>query len=357
MAFRESLKWSLRSNAVQDGSEACEALVNGLSFSELEAVREALCYELPRFEQRKRLAATGVLNALPYPVYRFITNTLKRRRREKNSCIGAVEAGASHPFESLLRSLYGNTLQIIEGGTVVVCLTHDIDTADCLDYLPVVLKQEANEGIFSCINVLTDGPYRFDRERFREAEEEGFEIGLHGDSHDMAIGFRPEMRIRTRIQRAREAIGLDVKGYRAPALGVSSRLLAILDELGFQYDSSVKSNIYYPEGTGPGAPYLYPDTGLWELPLSLQDDSIFRDQLLSEDEGVILVEKVIQRALDSGRRLLVFNTHPIVLKSVPGFYPRFLNLLRSHPRLSICLPGQLVRELAAKKKKMRADGR
>lgn len=108
-----------------------------------------------------------------------------------------------------------------------------------------------------------------------EIDARGHEIACHGLHHEFAIHpdtkeprFTPE-EYRNRLARARdlleEASGQDVTGFRAPAAYVSGWMLDVLEDLGFEYDSSVARNSLYDktadslDGVGT-APYV-PERG------------------------------------------------------------------------------------------------
>ena len=70
----------------------------------------------------------------------------------------------------------------------------------------------------------------------------GHEVACHGYGHDMTINLSDE-ELKTDISRAKsvlEDITKDkIKGYRAPNFSVNDRLINVLLELGFIYDSSL----------------------------------------------------------------------------------------------------------------------
>ena len=76
----------------------------------------------------------------------------------------------------------------------------------------------------------------------RMIHHEGHEVACHGYGHDMTINLSDE-ELRIDISRAKsvlEDITKDkIKGYRAPNFSVNDRLINVLLELGFIYDSSL----------------------------------------------------------------------------------------------------------------------
>lgn len=76
-----------------------------------------------------------------------------------------------------------------------------------------------------------------------EAAAAGHELGSHSFGHDYALRRRSRAEIRADIVRAHEALrvltGVAPVGFRTPGYNVDVRILAVLAELGYRYDSSV----------------------------------------------------------------------------------------------------------------------
>lgn len=77
----------------------------------------------------------------------------------------------------------------------------------------------------------------------REATALGNELGNHSYAHDYALRDKEKHVVRDDIQRAHDTIseiyGQDVVGFRTPGYNVSGRILNVLAELDYAYDSSV----------------------------------------------------------------------------------------------------------------------
>src|SRR5205814_8577801 len=116
--------------------------------------------------------------------------------------------------------------------------------------------------------------YQVGRGMVEELVRRGFEVGLHGWTHDAALGFRSTPEIKDALERARDVLGVEKCGFRAPARSYSVRLLEILEELGFLYDGSLPVRSGSAPGTGALRPYRIPGRLLWELPLALQDSEL-----------------------------------------------------------------------------------
>ncbi len=306
--------------------------------SELD-LSDELRFSLSWQERFVRYWLTDTLNALPYSVYRPLVDILKHLRG-KTAVRRQINFAAGDYMRELQQIAVDHQRPL---PPVRVCLTHDLDTAECAAFWSEVIRIEAKYDVRSTFNVLTKGPYKLERSLLYELQSEGFEIGLHGDTHDMAIGFRNPKQIRERLQRALDAIGLPVIGYRAPALGVSEILLQVLAELGFRYDSSIKANVYYTGGVDVCVPYLYPGANIWQLPLTLQDDGLFRDQNLDEADALQVIKDIVQ-VLQPYGGLFVFNSHPIHLRQHVLFYERVLDWF-AESGVKVVLARELVQQL------------
>ena len=105
----------------------------------------------------------------------------------------------------------------------------------------------------------------------------GHEIASHGNTHDLTYDLSAEQ-LRTDISisktKLENLIGNEISGYRAPNFSINDRLVDILIESGFKYDSSYnpfKLNKRYGSLNIPMSPigdiYIINDT-LYEIPLS-----------------------------------------------------------------------------------------
>lgn len=257
---------------------------------------------LPRsaaWQRTGRRTLAWLVERLPERGTLLLTGALKASRRWRGRPSFEPTAGS----QPLVRRLVG--------------LTHDLDRAACWEWLPRLVEMERDHGFASTINVLAAGPYRLDPQYLRELVGAGFEIGLHGLTHDVALGFRPPARIRETLARAQEAVGLAVKGFRAPALSISETLLSELVRAGFTYDSSVAA---WRNGRGWGqGPYRYPDIDIIEVPLSLADDLLWRDLGLNEAAARDFFWQTFDR-VTAGGGTFVLNVHPCLAAGRLGFW-------------------------------------
>jgi peptidoglycan/xylan/chitin deacetylase (PgdA/CDA1 family) len=195
-----------------------------------------------------------------------------------------------------------------------ICLTHDIDTIECYESVPALANLEQKYGIPSVFNFLTAWDYPYSQDLTKNLHSEGFEIGLHGLTHDIALGYRPLNLIRSHIEKALDQLGVPVYGYRAPAFAISENLITILNELNFKYDSSM--HMWHPmyQSLGLSFPYQYPKTKIFEFPLSIEDAMLFGDFSLSQNQAMQYIEKTLTAIIEIGG-VFVLNIHPSRIKT------------------------------------------
>lgn len=113
-------------------------------------------------------------------------------------------------------------------------------------------------------------------ELVKEIQHQGHEIGCHSYCHRKIYQLTPD-EFREDTIRAKTIIenitGMPVKGYRAPSYSITKKslwALDILEELGFEYDSSIFP-IYHDNYGIPDAPrfeYKLPNHDMIEYPIS-----------------------------------------------------------------------------------------
>lgn len=205
-----------------------------------------------------------------------------------------------------------------------ICITHDVDWQDCYNFVDKLSNLEASYNINSTFNFLTDWNYRIDKRILRDLVRRGSEVGLHGTDHDVALAYRSRNEIRDKLKRGLDRLSIPVKGFRSPALSVSQVLFEVLDELGFQYDSSLYALNPFGRATESFFPYQYPGLKLWEIPLTIQDSLLFRDMRLGEDEAFEMVRNLMDKVI-AIKGTFVFCGHPGIIKNHQKFYKMFLD--------------------------------
>jgi len=272
--------------------------------------------------RRAGYTATGYL---PEAAHRLLTTTAKLMRRARTSSSGGRQP--RRPLARLRRHV-----RPWAGRRAALLLTHDIDTLDCAAAVKRVLQAEAERELTSVVNVLTHGPYFVTAAWLEELRGRGAEIGLHGSTHDYAIGSRRDRTIEEHLRRALDALGdLRPMFYRAPAFAISPRLARHIAAAGFRCDSS--RTVYHPgfSSTRSLLPFrpLAGAQDFWELPVAVEDSLLFREWRMSENEAVAYCGEVLDRTVESGG-VFVLDTHPGILARYPGFYPRVLDQSLEH---------------------------
>lgn len=284
----------------------------------------------------------------------YVLDAIKKIRQFKRK--GLVEISQCR-FVSLDRALRAQlNISAIDwrGKKAVVCLSHDVDSIQDYQDSPGIYELNKKYGIRSNFNFLTHWGYHVDQDFIKELAAHGFEIGLHGYTHDIAVGIRPETRIKKELSLALKELDYPVKGYRAPAFAVTRRLLKVLKELGIKYDSSMKSVSCYGQAVETFYPYRYPDVGIWELPLTIQDDRVFRDLHLSNEEGLGVIKELTRRVIDIGG-VMVINNHPKLATAKMYYYEELLKWIAGLDNVWVATTGEVVNFMEAREKKISID--
>ena len=303
---------------------------------EILEIQDLLRYSHSASERLVRIVGSDLLNAMPFQIYRLVT-TLLKRIRGRSGLSRSVEFIPCEYMEIVRR-----VKEDVDDSQrcVRVCLTHDIDSADCYEYWGKLIDIEEKFGFQSTSNVLTKGPYVLDTGWLDELEDRGHEIGLHGDTHDLAMGFRSMDDLRERLSACLSKLDNRVVGFRAPGFSISENLLSVLNELGFRYDSSIKLRCHYKDGVDVCVPYIYPGMDLWEFPLAISDDALFRDANLSDATATRTAMNVLAQVREN-RGVMVFNSHPVNMIDHASFYQQLLDAFASDPSIEIALMRQL----------------
>jgi len=110
----------------------------------------------------------------------------------------------------------------------------------------------------------------------RRVAAAGHEIGSHGHGHRhlsqlLWREFRDD--VARSLAVLQDELGAPVRGYRAPYFAIKAGVrwpIALLGELGLQYDSSILAIDRFPglELVAPRAPFRH-DNGVWEVPVAI----------------------------------------------------------------------------------------
>lgn len=202
----------------------------------------------------------------------------------------------------------------------VVCMTHDVDYLSCYDFVPELAAMDLEYGVSATYNFLTGWDYELDDGLLVWLRAQGFEIGLHGTTHDIGLGYRGKKRIdRELAQGLNRLAGYGVTGFRAPALSISPALFSALAAAGFRYDSSVSGICRIKGAVWYCYPYRYSVRGIWEIPLAVQDTYLFREKGLNDREAVAWTMGIVRDILALGG-VAVLNCHPCIIMKHQHFY-------------------------------------
>jgi len=135
-----------------------------------------------------------------------------------------------------------------------------------------MLEQKGISATFFCLGWIAE----HHKDLIRKIHKNGHEIACHGHSHQI-IYRQSRQDFRNDVTRAKgileDIIGEKVLGYRAPTYSITEKTLwalDILEDLGFQYDSSIFP-IYHDNYGIPGAPrfpHLIRGSSLVEFPIT-----------------------------------------------------------------------------------------
>lgn len=183
-------------------------------------------------------------------------------------------------------------------------LTHDVETANGLPVIPKVMQAETARGLHSSFNFVPRD-YELPSELAEHLRASGFEIGVHGYTHDGLLCSSRETFVERAAHIDETAREWGACGFRSPA---TYRNLRWFDEMAIEYDSSVTDSAPYepqPGGCGSVFPYVVGD--LVELPMTLPQDHTLFGLLRQKDPGVWL-DKLDTIRRDNGMACVL--THP-----------------------------------------------
>ena len=139
----------------------------------------------------------------------------------------------------------------------------------------------------------------------RRLADDGFEIGLHGQSHDDAEGLAGE------FHDLRGILGRPVRGLRMHYLRLTRGVLDGMQAARAGYDSTVMDREHLDPETHPLPAPRRMRGDLLEIPLHVMDSTLFSvtGLGLAEEDAVDYVRRLARRAEELGRALVI-NLHP-----------------------------------------------
>lgn len=228
-----------------------------------------------------------------------------------------------------------------DGAEAAVALTHDVESAQGLEYAPTVAGWEEREGLRSSFNIVSEW-YPLDMATIGDLTARGHEIGSHALYHDRSLfasreSFEEQL---PRLLVAAEHLG--AVGFRSPA---THRVVDWLSELPFEYDCTMPHSDPYepiPGGTATVWPFFHGE--VVELPYTApQDHTLFN--LLGHRDAT-LWRSQLERIV-AGNGLFQVLTHPdreyLGRPTIAHAYRELLADLAQREGLWVALP----REIAA----------
>ncbi len=216
---------------------------------------------------------------------------------------------------------------------LVVVMTHDLDSKDCYQKADTIADTNKSFDIPSTFNLLTNGSYKLNNLDLDRWHGSGIEIGIHGDSHDLGFYDREPKEIEVRLQRMiRRLEDFSPTSYRHPGLGYSDTLFKVLSENGFKCDSSIASKYLKPRSIYKSHTFDVNPSHIKEIPLSISDDQLFRENRFSDMEALEYVN-IVSELIRSEGGVLCMNFHPMFLVKRPNFYEKLCTMLRSKEKV------------------------
>jgi peptidoglycan/xylan/chitin deacetylase (PgdA/CDA1 family) len=224
-----------------------------------------------------------------------------------------------------------------DGLDLAFVLTHDVETADGQRRIPELADLDAGHGFRSSFNFVPER-YPLDWDLMAELRRRGFEVGVHGLTHDGNL-FRSYGEFTRRAHRINQYVrAFEARGFRAPLM---HRNPVWMQALEIDYDLSFfDTDPYEPIPGGTMSIWPFQLGRFVELPYTLVQDYTLTS-VLKESTPRLWLEKVDFIERHGGMALV--NTHPDYLKdrTTRQVYTAFLDAMRSRSNLWNPLPGEL----------------
>lgn len=221
-------------------------------------------------------------------------------------------------------------------------LTHDVETAAGRDFCGRLMDIDEQFGIKASFQVVPEQRYEVPQDFLRSIRDRGFELNVHGLSHDGNL-FRGREKFLERAAKINEYVGqYGALGFRSPVL---YRNIDWFQDLHISYDMTVP-NVARLEPQRGGCctlmPYFLPG-GVTELPITTTEDySVFH--ILGDYSGSVWKQQM--SAILDAHGLMSFLAHPDYVSS-PRAHDTYTALLeeiarvRSERRVWVTLPKEV----------------
>ena len=175
-----------------------------------------------------------------------------------------------------------------EGKDFAFVLTHDVETKEGFETIPILVEVDKKYGFRSIFNIVPER-YSIERSYLDNLRAEGFEIGIHGLKHDgkLFFSFNTFSKRAKRINDYLKEYG--AKGFRSP---LTHRNPEWMQELEIDYDMSFfDTDLFEPIPGGTMSIWPFFMGHFIELPYTLpQDNTLFN--ILGHKDISIWKEKV-----------------------------------------------------------------
>ncbi|MRR05419.1 MAG: hypothetical protein EG828_00515 [Deltaproteobacteria bacterium] len=233
----------------------------------------------------------------------------------------------------------GNWIGWPEGKRFALILTHDVEAEKGQEKCRNLMKLEEDMGFRSSFNFVP-GDYHVNPELLKEIKVSGFEVGVHGWTHDGSLYKSREIFL-NQAHRINEYLKKwEAVGFRSPAMHHN---LDWLGDLDIEYDLSTFDTDPFepqPDGMGTIFPFLVKGNGVRrsyiEMPYTLpQDFTLF---IIMRERTIDIWKRKLDWVVEQGGMVLL-NTHPdymnfgettLGIEEYPArYYEEFLDYVRT----------------------------
>lgn len=223
------------------------------------------------------------------------------------------------------------------GATSALVLTHDVESATGQEFIRELATLEEGHGVRSSFNFVPE-LYPVDRALMGELRERGFEVGVHGLTHDGRL-FASERRFRAAAPKINRYFGeWAATGFRSPMTHRHPEWMQALD---MEYDLSFfDTDPFEPIGGGTMSIWPFSIGGFLELPYTLVQDHTLL-VTLGEKTPRLWIDKLDFVERNHGMALL--NSHPDYLLEPDhlAVYDSFLRDAAARPGTWNALPAAI----------------
>ena len=231
-----------------------------------------------------------------------LRRALVQRKRKKYTHIWPIDERSARPPKGWTGWPDGKKFALV--------LTHDVESAKGISRCLLLADLEEKLGFRSSFNFVAED-YFIPPDLPETLKARGFEIGLHGLTHDGNL-FRAEKLFRKKVDRINRYLKeWGTSGFRSPSM---YRNLEWIGNLNIEYDSSTFDTDPYepqPDGVSTIFPFMVRQggnaRGFVELPYTLPQDFLLF--VIMREKGIDIWKRKLDWIADRGGMALVI-THP-----------------------------------------------